>query len=197
MTSATGGYLAPSGTPPLDGQALLDFLQGVIVGITGMDGTLVRPAFQIESPNLPDAGNAWCAFRITRRAPDTYAVVTHNADGKGSDTMQRQERLHALLSFYDQGVGGHADELAARFRDGIAIPQNREALQRANFAHVKTGEVTVVPSLLKVRWLYRVDLEWIVTRQIDRTYAVLTVVSAHSTLVTDDGMTREINVQTP
>lgn len=196
MTSATGGYLAPSGSPPLDGQDLLDFLQGVIVGVTGMDGTLVRPAWQIESPTIPDAGNAFCAFRITRRSPDTYAVVEHNTDGDGSDAMQRQERLHVLLSFYDQGSRGHADELAARFRDGIAIAQNREALQRANFGHVKTGDATVVPSLLKVRWLYRVDLEWIVTRQIDRTYAVLTIVSAHTTLVTDDGLKREINITT-
>lgn len=193
--SSTGGYLIPSGAPaPLEGQALLDFLHGVIVGITGMDGTLVRPAWQSEAPNIPDAGTAWCAFRIARRAPDAYAFVKHNVDGQGADAMQRHEALHVLCSFYDLGSGGLADGLCSSFRDGLSVAQNRESLTRANMGLVKTGEPVPVPVLIKTRWLYRVDLEWILRRQVDRIYPVLNIVSAQGSIVSDDGISRTIQV---
>src|SRR3979409_241705 len=130
--SSTGGYLIPSGAPPLEGQALLDFLQGVIVGITGLDGTMVRPVWQSEPPNIPDAGEAWCAFRITTRPSDKFPYVKHNADGQGADALQRHEELHVLCSFYDLGSGGLADGLCAQLRDGLSIAQNREILTLNN-----------------------------------------------------------------
>jgi len=198
MTDSTAaGFLIPAATPaPLEGQALLDFLQGVIVGITGLDGTLVRPVWQSEPPNMPDAGTAWCAFRITTRPSDAYPYIKHNADGDGADALQRHEELHVLNSFYDLGSGGQADGLCAQFRDGLSIAQNREILTLNNMGFVKANEPTPVPVIVKTRWLYRVDLEWILRRQIDRIYPVRTILSAHSTLGTDDGMTRQINVTT-
>src|ERR1700694_2060232 len=127
--SSTGGYLIPSAAPaPLEGQALLDFLQGVIVGITGLAGTMVRPVWQSGPPNIPDAGTAWCAFRITTRPSSTFPHVKHDPAGQGADALQRHEALHVLCSFYDLGSGGQADGLAALLRDGLSIPQNREIL---------------------------------------------------------------------
>lgn len=192
--SSTGGYLIPSGAAPLEGQALLDFLQAVIVGITGLDGTMVRPVWQSEPPNLPDAGTAWCAFRITTRPSDTFPYVKHNADGQGSDALQRHEALHILCSFYDLGSGADADALAAQLRDGLSIAQNREVLTLNNMGLAKTGDLVAVPVLVKTRWLYRVDLEIVIRRQIDRTYPVLHVLTAQTTLATDDGLTAQINV---
>jgi hypothetical protein len=193
--SSTGGYLIPSAAPaPLEGQALLDFLQGVIVGITGLDGTLVRPYFQGEPPNMPDEGTAWCAFRIAARPSDKFAYLKHNADGQGADALQRHETLHVLCSFYDLGSGGLADGFASLLRDGLSIAQNREALTLHNMGLAWTGEIIPVPVIVKTRWLYRVDLEVVIRRQIDRVYPVLTVLSAQTTLVTDGGLTRQINV---
>jgi hypothetical protein len=195
--SSTGGYLLPSGTPPLEGQALLDFLQAVIVGITGLDGTMVRPYWASEPPNIPDAGTAWCAFKIGARPSDKFPYVRHNpidADGQGSDTLQRHEALHILASFYDLGSGGLADGLAAQLRDGLSIPQNREVLTVNNMGLAYTGELVAVPVIVKTRWLYRVDLEVVIRRQIDRTYPVRNVLSAQTTFVTDDGLTAQINV---
>ncbi len=192
--SATGGYLIPSGTPPLEGQALLDFLQGVIVGITGLDGTMVRPVWQSEPPNMPDAGTAWCAFRITTRPSDTFPVVKHNADGQGVDALQRHEELHVLCSFYDLGSGAVADAHAAQLRDGLSIAQNREVLTLNNMGLAKTGDLVAVPVIVKTRWLYRVDLEVVIRRQIDRLYPVLNLTSAQGSVATDDGIRRTIKV---
>lgn len=193
--SSTGGYLAPAPvTPPLEGQALLDFIQGVIVGITAMDGTLVRPYWQSEPPTLPDAGTAWCAFKIASRPADTFAYVKHDADGQGSDALQRHEALHILTSFYDLGSGGGAAGLCSLLRDGLQVPQNRETLSLAGMALVKTGDMIAVPVLVKTRWLYRVDMEVVINRQIDRVYSVLSLASAQGAIVTDDGITRTIKV---
>jgi hypothetical protein len=195
--SSTGGYLAPTGAAPPEGQALLDIIQAVIVGITGLAGPMVRPVWQSEPPNIPDAGDAWCAFRITRRRPDKWAVVTHNANGQGSDALQRHEDLHVLCSFYDLGSGGLADSLSALMRDGLSIAQNREALQLQNMGLGSIGECIAVPVILKNRWLYRVDLDFVLRRQINRVYPVLTVLSANGTLKSDDGQTRNLPAPDP
>ena len=44
-TSATGGYLVA--TPPVSGGLDLDVIwQGFVAGVTGLDGAMVRPAWQ-------------------------------------------------------------------------------------------------------------------------------------------------------
>lgn len=181
-TSATGGYLLPSSTPaPLEGQSLLRFLQQVIAAITGLDGTLVRPRWQPEPPNIPTAGTAWAAVGITSRSSDTYPYVGMNADGLSS-TLQRHEQLDLLCSFYDLGSGGEADNYAALLRDGMAIAQNREALAAGSFKLIEVGDLLAVPSLLKDRWLYRVDLPLSLRRVVQRTYAVESILSGDITL---------------
>src|SRR5579871_6299419 len=115
-TSASGGPLAPNPSPaPLEGQALNRFLQAWIVGILGIDPTLVRPAFQSEPPDIPQAGTAFIAFRYTRRPADTFPAIVHHPDGSGYDELQRHEHIELLLSFYDLGTNGQAESLAALF----------------------------------------------------------------------------------
>lgn len=180
-TSATGGYLASIAPQPVEGKALLVFLQSVIVGITGLDGPLVRPRWQAEPPSPPNAGTAWCAFGIVRRIPDTYAYVEHDPGDNvadPSDKLQRHETLELLASFYDLGVTGEADALCAALRDGLQIRQNREALTLAGMGLKEIGEPVTVPSLAKDRWQYRIDLPITIRRQIRRTYPILSIVSA-------------------
>lgn len=189
-TSATGGYLQPTGTAPLEGQALLDFLQAWVVGITTLDGKMVRPRWQPEPPNIPSAGMAWAAIGVGgERKSDTYPAILHDSAGDGSDTLQRNEELSLKCSFYDLGSGGLADSYAARLRDGAAIAQNRESLFTAGFALVSAGEPLAVPSLLRERWLYRVDLDVMLRRQINRTYPVLNILTAGGTEQSDTGLT--------
>lgn len=197
------GYLAPISTPPLEGDALEDTIHDLIAGVSGLDGTLVRPAWQIEPANIPTAGTAWAAFRIARREIALFPYVGH--DGaytypdpqqdpplKGADQLQQQEQLEVLVSFYDlgagatNGVGGQADAYCALFRDGLYIAQNREALMAQGIVLAYTGDAIAVPSLLKERWLYRVDLSLTLRRAIERTYPVYNIESAQGTITKDN-----------
>lgn len=193
--SSTGGYLVPASTPaPLEGQALLRFFQGIIVGITALDGTLVRPYWQEEPPVVPDAGVVWCAFKITKRPSDEYPFVGRLESTDTGDTLQRHEALDISTTFYDTGStglndsGGLADTYASLLRDGLAIPQNREPLFLAGMGLVRIGDLIQVPELFKKRWQNRIDFEFTVRRQITRLYPVETLVAADGDLYTDGGL---------
>ena len=185
--SSTGGPLAPiaGGPAPLEGLALNDFIQGWIVGITGLPGTMVRPRWQTEPPNIPTAGTAWAAIGVQVRPADTFPVVLHSATanaGNGQDEVHQHEDLEILVSFYDLGTNGQADSYAATLRQGLAIDQNLELLTNNGMGLVACGEPIPLPSLLKKLWLYRVDLAVQVKREIIRAYPVLNVETAAAML---------------
>lgn len=201
--SSTGGPLAPLPSPapaPLTGLALNNFLQGWVVGITGLDGTFVRPRWQPEPPIIPDAAIAWCAIGIRDRRGDAFPFIGHDGDGSsgnGFDQIIRNEELDLLCSFYDLGSNGMADLLAELMRDGAVISQNREVLKAQNFDIGFVGDVIPVASLLKSRWLYRVDLPIQVRRQVVRQYPVLNILSAVSGILTDTGLGLNIAIGHP
>lgn len=195
--SSTGGPLPPAGPPapaPLEGATLNDFLQGWVVGITGLPGNMVRPRWQTEPPDIPDAGTAWASIGITERTADEFPAVVHVGDGNGVDQLQRHEQFTLLCSFYDTGTDGQADNYAALLRDGTAIAQNRELLTTNGMALVSVGEAIAVPSPVKTIWLYRVDLPVILRRVIVREYPVLNVQSTVATVSADNGENVPINV---
>lgn len=178
--SASGGYLTPAAAPsPVEGDAFDDFLHDVIAGVTGMSGELIRPRWQQEPTNMPQADQTWCAFGITDFTSDTYAVEQMNSDG--SFEMIRHETNQILVSFF----GPSAIAYAGILRDGLQISQNRTALVAAGVGMVNTGNPIQVPSLVKERWQKRVDLPWTVRRQILRSYPVLHLLTANAILVTD------------
>jgi hypothetical protein len=197
-TSATGGYLKPALNPaPLEGQALLRFFQQIMVGITSLPGDMVRPYWQSEPPDIPDAGEAWAAFRIVKRPSDEYPYVDFPRSPSSQQlayTMQRHEELDIETTFYDLGStgknnsGGQADYNAALLRDGLLVPQNREVLFLNSMGLVKTGDLITAPVLFKKRWQYRVDLSWTIRREIIRVYPVLTIVSASGDINYDTGL---------
>lgn len=182
-TSATGGYLTPDpiGPQPLEGDALVDFMQAIVVGITGLDGRMVRPRWQPEPPNLPNADESWVAIGITSTRRDTNAYVQHDGDGDGADNLQRHEEIDLLTSFY----GPQADEYVSLLRDGLQVAQNREVMQLAGMGLVDTGDAIRAPTLVKDRWLHRIDMRVTVRRQILRRYPVLNLQSAQGTLHTE------------
>ena len=174
-TSATAGALTPNIAPaPLEGTALVDFIQNWMVGITGVSGALVRPRWQPEPPNIPDEATTWIAFGITKRDADTFIYEVHNPAGQGYNETRRNEILHFLASFY----GPNADSIATQFRDGIQVAQNTEVLNLNNMGLVDSGELVVAPELVKEKWLYRVDLSFSIRRQVVRDYQVQTLQSA-------------------
>ena len=185
ITSATGGTLKTCGDAlPLEGQSLYRFLQQWIAGMTCLDSSLVRPRFQDEPPDLPPAAVAWASFGIASRLFDTYPEVRHHGDGEGVDELRRNEELQLLVSFYDTGINGLADYNAALFRDATAIAQNRETLQLNGMGLVAVSGMTAVPSLVKQRWQYRVDIQVTLRRMVTRSYQVRNLLEVDGTIRT-------------
>lgn len=169
--SSSAGYLLPGISPaPLEGDALDDLFQGVLSGITGIPGDLVRPRFQPEPPNQPDYGTDWVAFGISVSKADTFAFLGHDPT-LNADILERDETLTVLHSFY----GPNSQSLIGRYNDGIQIEQNRDALTAAGIKLVECQDATQLPALLKERWVKRFDCRTIFRRRIIRTYPVLTV----------------------
>lgn len=174
-TSATGGYLAPGVAPaPLEDEAFEDFLQQVISQISGVAGELTRPRWNLDPANLPSRDVTWMAFGIMRQSADTYGAIRHSDTGEGYDELQRNETVEVLISSY----GPEAVKVLSRFRDGLLIEQNREALWLAKVGQADTGDIIPAPSLVKERWLRRYDMTWTFRRLILRSYPVLNLVSA-------------------
>lgn len=186
--SATGGPLLPVGVQPLEGLALNRFLQGWVVGLLGIDPTLVRPQWQAEPPNMPPPGTAWVALGVPRVTPFYSAFQRHEAaayNGAGADYIQRGEELELLLSFYDLGVAGTSSDLAGQFVAGLQVPQNRELLTRQFFALVESRGPTAVPDLFRERWIYRLDCEVRLVRTWEREYAVRSLLKGQGDIHTD------------
>jgi hypothetical protein len=179
--STSPGYLAPLQTPqPLEDTVLEDFLQEIFVGLTGLPGQNVFPRWQVEPANLPDVGTDWAALGITSATSDTYAAVLHDPTGNGQDELQRHEAINILVSTY----GPNSRRTMGLFRDGLMIPQNRDALTANGMGQVDTGELLNAPEMIKGQWLRRVDMRWTIRRAIWRVYPVLNLLSAQGTIYT-------------
>ncbi|WP_343724936.1 phage neck terminator protein [Herbaspirillum huttiense] len=176
--SSTGGYLTPVGAQPLDDAALDLVLQGYVVGVTGMQGAMVRPRWQPTVPKQPPADTNWCAIGVQDTDREAVASIQHNPAGDGSDTLRRNEVLTILASFYGPGAKG----LATLFADGIQIAQNQEAIAAQGLQFMDSEQILTAPELVNEQWIRRYDLSFRLRRQVVRTYAVLNVESAQVTV---------------
>lgn len=182
------GFIQPQGEAPLEGRALTNFLQEWFVGLIDIDPTLVRPRWQTEPANIPSAGEFWVAFGVRKRVSDTYAIAQHLPDangGLGADLRTRHETIEILVSFYDTGVNGQADVLAALSLDNMLIEQNRWMLDQNGFGIFEAKEATIAPVLFKERWNYRVDVAVTLRRQARRIYPISNVESFQAALHVD------------
>jgi hypothetical protein len=180
--SSTGGYLSPAvASPPLEDDALAAIFQQMIVGITALPGNMVRPRWQPNPPKQPEPTVNWCALGIAVQTPDDGPAIIHNGAGNGSDTYIRHEQIDVLASFYGPGAMQYAQLLS----DGLAIPQNLEALKAQDMNSVDTGAIRAAPDLINEQWVRRYDLELTFRRKITRSYAVLNILTAQGTVQTN------------
>lgn len=177
-TSATGGYLVPALPTYPGGLTLTQYIQQVIVGMTGFAGNLVRPKWQKQPPKvLPNPEDMWCSFGVTTVNPDANAFVKTAEDGESS-TLQRHVELNVAVSFYGENCVAYADLL----RDAFQLAQNREALRAANMGFKESSESLYVPELHGQAWFPRCDITIVLRMQVDRQYSVLSFETASGTI---------------
>jgi hypothetical protein len=189
-TSATGGYILPTSTLPIQGKLTLEqFVQSVLVGISGLPGNLIRPKFQVKPPQQPEVEVNWIAFDANESIPDTYAYETTNAQGQTIN--ERQETLLIKCSFYGPNGLGYYKLV----RDGLQMTQNLEALRAARIAFTEISRAIHMPELINERWFSRYEAEISLRVETVRTYPVLSLLSCAGTINTDTGLV--FNMQTP
>lgn len=174
--SSTGGYLQPSPQfPTLPGPLTLNqFLQSVLVGISGLPGDMVRPKFQVEPPKQPDIFTNWLAFAPVDNAPDANAFVGSVLDGPDTvNITQRMSKLEVQCGFY----GPASLEYADLTRDGFQIPQNLASLTQAGMGFVGSNNAKRVPDLVNERWVDRWEISFFINRQVLRAYPILPFLS--------------------
>lgn len=172
-------YMLPTTTQPIPGGLTLQqFIQTVFVGLTGLDGKLVRPSWQVAPPKQPDIQTNWMAFGDLLHTPDANAYV--GMDNAGVTTMQRHETIEIPCSFY----GPEAMEFAALVRDGFQIQPNLDGLRSANMGFVQVNEARRMPDLTNERWINKVVMSVFLRREVIRVYPILSIVSAAGTVHT-------------
>lgn len=187
-TSATGGYLKPT-AQTLDVQ---QFIQSVLVGISGIQGNLVRPKWQPKEPIQPENTVNWIAFSVVDSPCDANAFV--GMDSAGVETLQRQEYLTVNCSFY----GPNCYNISGTVRDGFQIQQNLAALRSVNMGFIGVGIPNRTPDLTNEVWVPRVEMPIMLVRMIQRFYPILPLVGANGeirTVLTDGENTIDWNVE--
>lgn len=183
-TSATGGYLIPA-TGPTKSAALLQFFQAVLVGLTGLTGSLVRPAYQLLQPTRPDKDDPtvnWIAFRISKSSPDFNASGAVVNDDTGLTTITRHGDLDLFVSCY----GPDSIDTAEKIQAGLDLGQNREALQAAGVGVKDYSDITHVPEDINERFYDRADFTITFKRAAEWYYGVLSFLSASYAITADD-----------
>lgn len=164
--STSGSYIPTSGAVPND-QELEDIFQGLIVGITSLQGKMVRPRWQNEPPPLPKISENWCAFGVKTIRADDGPYFHQNAEDMDS---VRHEGIELTLSFY----GNHGQSIANIFKDGLTIPQNIAQLRQQKIKYIGCSEIVTAPDFLNQQYVHRYDLVASFRRKTMRTYAIKT-----------------------
>lgn len=178
--SSTGGYLPPQPPLPLNDTELQHFFHDVIVGITGLDNTLVRPSWQINPPPIPAIEIDWAAFGITTQIHENEPAQVQISDSISE--MRRHETLDILCVFY----GPNAQSLSLCLRDGMYLAQNREPMLLAGMGLVGFNYNLHTAELINDRYFNRFDLTMIIRREVKRQFPILTFLQADGTLYADN-----------
>lgn len=193
-SSSTGGFLQNTLGLPSNSPGVSDYLQQAIVGITGLDPTLVRPRWQSQPPTQPTVSTNWCAFGIESYDLYDYPIIIHNSSGLGSDDLYRLERINLLTSFYGPRAIGYAGLL----RDGFYVEQNYAILSAQGVKLRSAENIVYVTELINSQYVNRADLFINFERMVHRNYLIENLVGAEVDISVDfpppDGSTSTLIV---
>jgi hypothetical protein len=178
--SSLSGYLLPGSPPVLQGTLTLSqFIQTVLVGVSGLSGEFVRPNWQPAPPKQPDLSVNWLAFGIESSTPAANSFVGIDPTGQTENVYsQRHETLEVQCSFY----GPASYDLMTIVRDGFQVQQNLASLTAAKMGFTEIGPATHIPDLVNERWIDRWQASIFLQRMIQRTYPILTFLSVSGTI---------------
>ncbi len=173
-------YVQPVNTTPLPrGLTLIQFIQTVMTGVSGLPGPLVRPLWQSEPPKQPDLSVNWMAMGIAKSRPDANSYQETD-----NDTLQTISQRHELLEVSVSIYGPDALETYGLIRDGLQIPNNLEALSSANMGFVEVTEGLHVPDKINERFINRITASVFFRRKVQRIYPILTIISSTGSIHT-------------
>lgn len=172
--SSTGGYLVPSVDANLDDVQLNRTIQAFLVGLTGLQGNLVRPMYQGEPPTHPKIDVNWIAFFIADRRPDTYSTQQFIDDLIMKVT--RAEEFDVAVSFYGPNATNYSNDV----RDGSQLTQNRDVLTALNIGFVHATMAVNAAYLNNQVYAQRVDTTLVFRRTVSRTYPIRSLLHAEA-----------------
>jgi hypothetical protein len=185
-TSAYSGYLTPT-SAPIEMEGFEDTIQAMVTGVTGLDGTMVRPRYQAKPPSRPSKSENWCAIGV-KTFLGTNSSAAHDSKGDGHDVVTTWTDLEVLATFH----GPRALELATRLKDGLLLEQNRAVLRKAGIAVTDSGEPINAPEKVSGAWTPRIDLPLNMQWETRQTYGVLNLLDAPGSVVSDNGVSVKI-----
>lgn len=180
-TSATGGYLLPTNVAAPDDQDLQVILQGLIVGCTGLDGTLVRPRWQPTMPAQPTPGTTWAAIGVMQELADPYGYTSPLKEANTKITLTLHWTIDALCSFYGPQGGRYANALTT----ALLVAQNREAIATQGLRYVGSGQTMRTAENINTQWIRRVDVPLQFRRAIDSDFSILSLLSVPGQIGTE------------
>lgn len=172
-----------------EGQSLENWLQHYVAAVTEIEASLVRPRWQREPPNIPDFDTpCWLSVGVTRKKPiGQWSYTGHraapqtNEPATGRDDMVRWEDCELLCTFY----GPQCEVYSENFYSGCMVWQNRSVLRLVGLVLVEVGEQIRMPELIKNQWLDRVDRTVFFRRVVQRSYPVMSLISARGVIQLD------------
>lgn len=189
--SATGGYLLPSGTAPINDEALDDLFRGVISAVTGLAPRYVVRRFNAEPGAPPQFDGTWAAVGVLAIDDDDFPYQALQADG--TYKLIQHEVLQVMASFY----GAKAQQAARAARNGLQIGQNRDVLTAAGIVLQDAGRPVRAPELINSRWSNRIDVTFTFKRQTADTFAILPVASVVGSITNTTGTQLPLNTDNP
>ncbi|WP_422615543.1 phage neck terminator protein [Photorhabdus luminescens] len=170
--SDKAGWLTPVTFGPEYDDELERILSRWVIGVSGLSDDKVRSRWtSAQLPPLP-ADDDWCDFVITDFVADASPAFENQTD-EGAK-LWRHEEIVCLISFY----GPNSQRYGARFRDGLAVSQNNDELERFGLSVNKLSRLTSLPELINNQKVRRYDMTITLRRKVVREYGVKSLVEA-------------------
>ncbi|AXG48056.1 hypothetical protein GPY51_13680 [Photorhabdus laumondii subsp. laumondii] len=170
--SDKAGWLTPVTLGPEYDDELEHILSRWLGGVSGLPDDKVHSQWtSAQLPQLP-ADDDGCDFVITDFISDASPAFENQTD-EGTK-LWRHEEIVCLISFY----GPNSQRYGACFRDGVAVSQNNDELERFGLSVDKLSRLTSLPELINNQRGRRYDMTITLRRKVVREYGVKSLVEA-------------------